>query len=296
MPNLNCYIRSSLEIALERCRQQTGASTTQIVQTALTQYFGTPFAVQPDPSAAVGDRGANPVRRRRSSQRLRRPGRLELHTLFHVTTTGSLVAGLYDGAVSVADMERHGNFGLGMFSGLDDEMVVLDGSAYHVKGDGTVKAAGVGAAATFAVVTFFQGASMVETGSIASFEALKAYCDGIRPSDNLFYAFRVEGRFRHIRLRAVCTPQPGGRLRKASDTVDYSHLHGTLVGMWFPESAATFTVAGYHFFFLSRDRSKGGAVLHCDGVDVKIRGESLSDFHLALPESALFLQADLSSG
>jgi acetolactate decarboxylase len=113
-----------------------------------------------------------------------------LHTLFHVTTTGSLVAGLYDGAVSVADMERHGNFGLGMFSGLDDEMVVLDGSAYHVKGDGTVKAAGVGAAATFAVVTFFQGASMVETGSIASFEALKAYCDGIRPSDNLIFTAR----------------------------------------------------------------------------------------------------------
>lgn len=54
----------SLEVALERRREQTGVSTAQIVQNALAQYFETP-----------------------------------LHTLFHVSTSGSLVAGVYDGAV-----------------------------------------------------------------------------------------------------------------------------------------------------------------------------------------------------
>jgi acetolactate decarboxylase len=84
MPNLTCSIPSSLESALERRREQTGASTTQIVQTALAQYFGTP-----------------------------------LHTLFQVSTSGSLVAGVFDGAVTVADIERHGDFGLGTFAGFD---------------------------------------------------------------------------------------------------------------------------------------------------------------------------------
>ena len=42
-------------------------------------------------------------------------------TLFQVSTSGALVAGLYQGAVSTAVVLQHGDFGLGTFADLDGE-------------------------------------------------------------------------------------------------------------------------------------------------------------------------------
>jgi acetolactate decarboxylase len=137
MPHLSCYLPHALEIALQRRHAQTGMSKSHIVQAALAKYFDA-----------------------------------ELHTLFQMSTARSLVAGVFDGAVTVADIERHGDFGLGTFAGLDGEMVVLDGIAYQVRGDGSVEIPSAAAEAPFAIVTFFDGGAPLETGAIESLEAL----------------------------------------------------------------------------------------------------------------------------
>src|SRR5262245_30669350 len=48
-----------------------------------------------------------------------------------VSTISSLLAGGYDGATTVAELLRHGGFGLGTFNGVDGEMMVLDGRVYR---------------------------------------------------------------------------------------------------------------------------------------------------------------------
>ena len=60
-----------------------------------------------------------------------------VHTLFQVSTSGALVAGLYDGVVTCQTILAHGDFGLGTFEHLDGEMVVLDGRVYRARADGT---------------------------------------------------------------------------------------------------------------------------------------------------------------
>ncbi len=50
-----------------------------------------------------------------------------IHTLFQASTSGSLVEGVYAQAVTCAKLLEHGDFGLGTFTGLDGQMVVLDG-------------------------------------------------------------------------------------------------------------------------------------------------------------------------
>src|ERR1700749_762438 len=74
-------------------------------------------------------------------------------TLFQVSTSGALVAGLYQGAVSTAVVLQHGDFGLGTFADLNGEMVIVDGRVFQAKGDGTVNEVGDDAKAPFAVVT-----------------------------------------------------------------------------------------------------------------------------------------------
>jgi Alpha-acetolactate decarboxylase len=47
--------------------------------------------------------------------------------VYQFSTTSALLDGVYDGDVTVADILRHGDFGLGTFNHLDGEMVILDG-------------------------------------------------------------------------------------------------------------------------------------------------------------------------
>ena len=219
------------------------------------------------------------------------------HTLFQVSTSGALVAGVYDKEVSVQSILQHGDFGLGTFANLDGEMVVLDGRVYQVQGTGHVSEAGPDAGAPFAVVTRFSPQTDTETEPVASFKALESCCDRYRKSGNIFYAVRLDGRFKRVRTRAVNPPQPGTSFvdaAKAQSEFHFSDIDGTLIGLWSPGFSSAFSVSGYHFHFLSKDRQHGGHLLDVEAGPLRLRVEALTDFHLALPATEAFLKADLS--
>ncbi|WP_031357389.1 acetolactate decarboxylase [Caballeronia sordidicola] len=262
MPELNLVIPAFVDRALKNEMTRTGSSASSIVASALAGYFHTP-----------------------------------LHTLFQVSTSGALVEGVYTGAISSDVILKHGDFGLGTFENLDGEMVVLDGRIYRARGDGTVSQAPVDACAPFAVVTRFAPDVDLQIEPADSLDILMQLCDEHRRSNNIFYALRLDGEFRHIRMRAVSPPSSGGRLidaAKAQSEFELSRIHGTLVGLWSPGFSSAFSIAGYHFHFLSEDRVHGGHLLACSSGSLRLRVEALTDFHLALPENESFLKADLS--
>jgi acetolactate decarboxylase len=262
MVNLNTAIPASLKAALDTEVATTERTLSSIVTAALSQYLD-----------------------------------VQLHTLFQVSTSGALVAGVYDREVSVRSILEHGDFGLGTFANLDGEMVVLDGRVYQVQGSGRVSEAFPEAGAPFAVVTRFSPQTDVETTAVVSFKDLETRCDQYRKSGNIFYAVRLDGHFKRVRTRAVNPPQPGTRLvdaAKAQSEFTFADVDGTLVGLWSPGFSSAFSVAGYHFHFLSGDRRHGGHLLDLEAGPLRLRVEALTSFHLALPESEAFLKADLS--
>jgi acetolactate decarboxylase len=262
MANLDISIPASLRTVLDAEVTRTKGTPSSVVTAALSQYLGVP-----------------------------------VHTLFQVSISGALVAGVYDREVSVKSILKHGDFGLGTFANLDGEMVVLDGRAYQVQGTGRVSEAGPDAGAPFAVVTRFSPQTDVETEPVASFKDLEDRCDRYRNSGNIFYAVRLDGRFSRVRTRAVNPPQPGTRLvdaAKAQSEFNFNEIDGTLIGLWSPGFSSAFSIAGYHFHFLSKDRQHGGHLLEVKAGPLRLKVEALTDFHLALPESEAFLKADLS--
>jgi acetolactate decarboxylase len=262
VPQLLADIPASLKAALDRRAAQNDLSPSAVVIAALARYLEHP-----------------------------------IHTVFQVSTSGALVAGVYDREVSVQAILEHGNFGLGTFADLDGEMVILDGRVYQVQGSGRVSEAAADAGAPFAVVTAFEPEIKSSIGSIGNFGHLEEHCDRLRRSSNIFYAFRVDGHFRRVRTRAVSPSEPGTRLAdaaKAQSDFTFNDIAGTLVGLWSPGFSSTFSVAGYHFHFLSADRRHGGHLLDVEADALQVEVESLTDFHLALPESEAFLKADLS--
>jgi acetolactate decarboxylase len=262
MANLDAVIPASLKAELDAEVARTRRTVSSVVTAALAQYLEKP-----------------------------------IHTVFQVSTSGALVAGVYDREVSVQAILQHGNFGLGTFANLDGEMVVVDGHVYQVKGSGLVLEAPADAGAPFAVVTWFEPETDVSISSVGSIKDLQAQCDGSRQSGNIFYAIRLDGSFKRVRTRAVNPPEQGTRLvdaARSQSEFNFADIEGTLVGVWSPGFSSAFSVAGYHFHFLSADRQHGGHLLDVAADSLRLRIEALTDFHLALPESEAFLKADLS--
>jgi acetolactate decarboxylase len=262
MANLDAAIPASLKAALDAEAARTKRTVSSVVTAALAHYLEKP-----------------------------------IHTVFQVSISGALVAGVYDREVSVQAILERGNFGLGTFANLDGEMVVVDGHVYQVKGSGQVVEAPADAGAPFAVVTFFEPEIDVSISTVPALKDLQARCDDFRQSGNIFYAIRLDGFFKRVRTRAVNPPEPGTRLidaAKAQSEFNFADIEGTLVGLWSPGFSSAFSVAGYHFHFLSADRQHGGHLLDAAADALRLRVEALTEFHLALPESEAFLKADLS--
>jgi acetolactate decarboxylase len=262
MPTLNCEISQYLQAALEKRSRKTGESISRIVSTALSRALNTP-----------------------------------VHTLFQVSTSGALVQGIYERAVSTNLLLNYGDFGLGTFENLDGEMVVLDSAIYQIKSDGTVTKITGDVGTPFAVVAFFVADQEQTIESASSFEEITQLCDKYRDSNNLFYALRIDGHFTHIRTRAMQATLDGLPLAKAAaiqPEFDFKEIDGTLVGIWAPQFSSAINIAGYHFHFLSEDHTKGGHLLECSGANLRLRIEKLSEFHLSLPETEEFLQGNFN--
>jgi len=260
MPTLNCIIPQSLEIALDNYIESIGQSVSAVVTRALAQFLNHP-----------------------------------LHTLFQVSTSGALVRGVYQRAVSVEVLKQHGDFGLGTFDDLDGEMVVLEGKVYQAKADGTVDEVPDSVGAPFAVVTRFAADARGAIPRAENLSQLVAQCDPYRESDNVFFAFRINGRFDHIHTRVMpATDRPLAQAAAVQPEFRFRQVDGALVGIWSPAFSSAFSVPGYHFHFLSSDRTKSGHVLDCSGRNLEMQMETLTEFHVSLPESEEFLKADLS--
>lgn len=216
--------------------------------------------------------------------------------LYRVSTSIALVEGVCDGAVDIATLRKYGDLGLGTFEELAGEMVVVDGRVFHVHSDGSVHEVADDILTPFATVARFQPDAEVRLKRCSHLSSLTDAFDRLRPSENVFFSLRVDGYFDYVRTRALCRMQPGTKLVQAAAVqpeFEYRNVHGTLVGFWSPEYTKTLSIPGYHLHFLSDDHKGGGHLFECRGADLTLRLQRGTRFHLLLPETSSFLDADL---
>src|ERR1700722_6192035 len=123
MKPVTCLIPDSLSAALQQRMKEENETCDHVVAVALSKYLEKP-----------------------------------IHTLFQVSTSAALVEGVYQGAVRVSRLLRHGDFGLGTFTDLDGEMVVLDGVCYQIAPTGAIAPVEGERLIPYAVVTRFSAA------------------------------------------------------------------------------------------------------------------------------------------
>src|SRR6476659_5639352 len=221
-----------------------------------------------------------------------------LGEVYQSSTISALLDGVYDGDVAIADILRHGHFGLGTFNRLDGEMVILDGVCYHLHADGTATQAAPTDRTPFAAVTYFRTdfdlSIRSSTGRANVFRAI----DTTPASTNLTYAIRTTARFTALHTRTVMAQTPPyppltTATKDQTETV-FEKAAGTIVGFRTPDFEQGISVAGYHLHFLSGDHAHGGHVLDFAVEQGQISVSTASQLHLSLPTTEVFLRANLS--
>jgi acetolactate decarboxylase len=217
--------------------------------------------------------------------------------VYQTSLMSALVDGIYEGKETYGDLHSHGDFGLGTFNDLDGEMVGLDGIFYQLRSDGSVRIVDDNQRTPFAIVTFFEDVVDLKLAAQTMAEAIKVVEQNTQA--NLFTAVRVDGLFRTIVTRTVRKQsRPFPPLQDAAKGQKENVLHnveGTLAGFRTPAYAGALGVPGFHLHFLTTDRKFGGHVLDFELEEAVARLCPLESFHLELPDTSDFLEANLTS-
>lgn len=206
------------------------------------------------------------------------------HTAFQTSTITALFDGSYEGDVSIAELRRHGDLGLGTFNALDGEMIALDGDFWRADSAGALHRAGDDLLTPFAAVTRFAADATVPIAEPLSHAGLIELI-GSHLTATGCAAVRLDGAFARVHARSVGRQRPPyPRLAEvAQHEFDLMGVEGSLVGFVFPGAAAALNVPGHHLHVASADRSRGGHVLGVEVEGGSLTIDRLEDVHLELP-------------
>ncbi|MFD9293291.1 acetolactate decarboxylase [Streptomyces sp. NPDC060030] len=211
----------------------------------------------------------------------------------------ALIDGVYDGDVAVEQLLERGDFGVGTFNHLNGEMLVLDGTCFHLSANGRVETARKEDLSPFSVMVRFAPDEALEVPTPMDRPELTQLIDDRTRGPNLIYSVRVDGNFSEVRTRTVreqSAPYPP-LIQASADQAEtvFTGLQGTLAGFRTPEYLQGISVAGYHLHFIDELHTRGG---HC--LDFRILSGTVSicehtALRIRLPAVGKFLDADLSS-
>jgi alpha-acetolactate decarboxylase len=214
-------------------------------------------------------------------------------TLVQVGVIDALLAGGYQGSLSLGELRHRGDFGLGTFDALDGEMVLLDGVVYQVPSTGVVRRAPDNLTTPFAQVLRFAPDLSCPLPAGADLKAVETALDAALGDANCFAAVRIDADFASLSARSVPrqTPpyRPLAEVAKEQAVFPFTGVRGTLVGLRGPAFARGLGVPGWHWHFLTQDRTRGGHVLAFRFGDAApvAKLERLRRLELSLPEAGL---------
>jgi acetolactate decarboxylase len=209
------------------------------------------------------------------------------HELFQTSTVQALLAGAFEGDMTLGELLEHGDTGLGTLNGLDGELIVVDGRAWKANLDGTLTHPDSSCRTPYAVVVSFvpgEGLTLKGPFSDTGLEPWLAQHGSVngRPT-----AIRIQGSFDMVRVRSVAKQElPYPPLADAiaqQRVIDLADVSGTMVGFCFPDALDGIEMVGSHLHFATDDRTMGGHVLSYRLRDAIVHLDVGSRLHVELP-------------
>jgi acetolactate decarboxylase len=217
-------------------------------------------------------------------------------TLYVYSTIDALLAGAYDGDLTVRQLSAKGNFGIGTYNHLNGEMVVHEGVYYHVKADGSVAVANPEERVPLAYVVPFKPTETFAVGGVLSLSAIEVLADQRITNKNMFYAIEIKGTFSDIATRAIASQvRPYRALAEVAKTQSVfkrESVSGTMIGIRSPSLSKGISVPGFHWHFISDDKKFGGHILSVGQANGVARLALVHHLEIDLPTTDDFASAD----
>lgn len=214
-----------------------------------------------------------------------------------VSTISAVMEGVYQGTVRGAELKKKGDFGLGTFDALDGEMIMLDNVMYRATPDGKLSIPDAKETVAYAAVKFFRPDKQFHVHYATSTAELNKRIDDFVQLNNVMLGIKVTGSFSELVLRAVprqSEPYPKfADVAKDQTKIPLLDVSGTLVGFRFPQYTGEVGVSGFHFHFVSEDRTMGGHVLSLSLADGYAEIDISRELHAILPDTKAFDCADM---
>lgn len=222
-----------------------------------------------------------------------------MEKLLQASTLNALMLGNFDCTMSVGAFLRDADTGIGTYTGLDGEAIFEDGVAYRATADGVVTVMTAKDGVAFGTVSKFDASvPPVTLCGITSIETLKdelSLC--IRENQNIFYMLKAIGIFRmmHVRSCYACEkPYPTlSEVANHQKEFHYQDISGSVIAVYCPPYVEGLNLPGWHFHFLSEDKTKGGHILGLQTDELSVQINPIHDWELLLPENPEFALRDL---
>lgn len=221
-------------------------------------------------------------------------------TVNQVALLQSLTVGYFDGSISVKDLKKLGDTGIGTFEGLNGELVFLDGVVYQ--GDQSCHANVMSDKETvpFANVTFFDKDFSENVSNLETKTALEEHLNQIvkRLGENSFFMVKIPAHYAEILIRSEQgqqKPYPTlvQALQKTQNEVTLNDADGTIVGLYCPAFMSSLNSVGWHFHFISKDKKFAGHVLGLNLQSGELQLDQTDKFAMVLPSKDNFHNLNL---
>ena len=207
------------------------------------------------------------------------------HDVFQTSTVEALLAGAYEGDVTIGEVLEHGDLGLGTLNGLDGELIVIDGRAWKAALDCTLVPVADNARTPYAVVVPFTPGDPIALLGPHGDSDLDPHVGARLGSGPV--AIRIDGRFEQVHVRSV--PKQQRPFPPLADAISHQHVaelrhvSGTMVGFCFPDPLDGIEMVGWHLHFATEDRTRGGHVLSYTLLEATAWIDDVTDLHVELP-------------
>ena len=212
---------------------------------------------------------------------------------YHYSIWYAFVNRVFEGKLTVAELKTQGDIGLGSYTQLDGELIMLDGVPYNAKADGTVVIAPDDEKIVYVNATFFDKDFGFSLNQDINYEGLRVKINQAMPSKNMFYGFKIRGDFQYIKLGGLHKQEPPYKdgldvLLPKRPIFERNNVKGTMVGFFCPEFIGNINVAAYHLHFISDDKQTGGHVLEFDASALDVQMDEMTEYTFVLPDTEAY--------
>jgi acetolactate decarboxylase len=223
--------------------------------------------------------------------------------MYQYSIIDALLAGAFDGDMTIGELKKKGDFGIGTFNRADGELLMNEGVLYRTRYDGSTQVVPDTDSTSAAFIKFFKSDTswVMEESQFNYATVQKKLVEWMNP--NSMYAIRISGHFATMNTRAEYPaekpyPTLSEHLKTKQTLFNLSSTNGVCVGFWLPVYLARTNVPGFHFHYMADDKKSGGHIFDFTSKKIKIEVDEIKGFSIEANTNPDFktvnLQADRS--